>query len=409
MGIFVNLLVLVYYKYTTFIADTISQFTGKSYEVIDLVGSFFQRAFYGNVEPIGIMLPIGISFYTFQAIGYLVDVRRKNVVVVRNPFDFAFFISFFPQLVAGPIIKAAAFIPQLYQKYKLKEDEFSHALYLILKGLFKKMVIADYLATNLIDGVFNAPWAYSGLENLISIYSYAIQIYFDFSGYTDIAIGLALILGFKIPINFNSPYQATSITDFWHRWHISLSKWLRDYLYIPLGGNRKGSIRTYMNSFITMLLGGLWHGANWKFVIWGAIHGAALSIEKFFHTISTKKRPHSRLRKFVSQIVTFHVVCLSWVFFRANDMESIRQIFHQISYNFIPAFSSSEWLFHLPKGIFIVLGFLLISISISFKEKIRGRFIGLHWIVKSAICILIVIAIHQVSSLDSQPFIYFRF
>ena len=204
---------------------------------------------------------------------------------VRNIIDFGFYVSFFPHLVAGPIVRASVFIPQIYQEFKLSKHEFSHALYMISKGLIKKIIISNFIALNLVDRVFDAPSIYSGFENLLAIYGYGLQIYCDFSGYTDIAIGVALILGFRLPVNFNSPYKAKSITDFWKRWHISLSQWLRDYLYISLGGNRKGKIRTYLNLMITMLLGGLWHGASLRFIIWGGLHGIGLVINKIWNSI----------------------------------------------------------------------------------------------------------------------------
>lgn len=409
LGVTLNLAVLIYYKYAYFFTEIINHLSGSNYEVQDWLGNLFHQVFHTKAASANIILPIGISFYTFQAIGYLVDVKQKKAPVVNNPLDFAFFLSFFPQLVAGPIVRAAAFIPQLYQKYRLREEEFSHAVYLILKGLFKKLIIADLLAFNLVDKVFNAPWAYSGLENLGSIYAYAIQIYCDFSGYTDIAIGLALIFGFKIPINFNSPYHATSVTDFWRRWHISLSRWLRDYLYIPLGGNRKGKLRTYFNLIVTMLLGGLWHGASWRFVIWGAIHGAALTLEKFVSGFTHNTEKHRRLKRAFYRIITFHIVCFAWIFFRAPDMESIRRMLYQINANFLPELASGEWLTYLPTLVILLTGFVLISTPIRFKEKVRGWFIHQHWIAKSLLSLLLILLIQQLSNIDAQPFIYFQF
>ena len=285
LAVSLNLLLLGFYKYAIFITETINQLFAAQFRAVNWLTCLQNEMIGDSGDIYSIILPIGISFYTFQAISYQVDVYRKQVQPVRNFLDFSFYLSFFPQVVSGPIVRASYFIPQLYRKYKLTRQEFSHSLYLILKGLFKKMVIADFLSVNFVDRIFDAPLSYSGIENLLALYSYAIQIYCDFSGYTDIAIGLALMLGFKIPVNFNAPYQATSLTDFWHRWHISLSTWLRDYLYIPLGGNRKGKVRMYFNLLMTMVLGGLWHGANLRFVIWGAIHGFALVVEKLFRSL----------------------------------------------------------------------------------------------------------------------------
>ena len=222
-----------------------------------------------------IILPVGISFYTFMAISYVVDTYRGDFVPTTLE-KFAVYLSFFPHLVAGPIVRPGELIPQLDVPRDPRRVDTSRAFYLIATGLFKKVVIANYLASHIVDQVFGAPGQHSSLEILIGIYAYAVQIYADFSGYTDIAIGLALLLGFRFPQNFDSPYAAQSLQDFWRRWHMTLSRWLRDYLYIPLGGNRKGTIVTYRNLMLTMLIGGLWHGAGWTFIVWGGIHGVGL-------------------------------------------------------------------------------------------------------------------------------------
>jgi len=238
---------------------------------------------------------------------------------IGNILDYAFFLSFFPQLVAGPIVKANLFLPQLKKPITIKKEEVYAGLWLIMVGLFKKAVIADYIS-QYNDLVFGDPTHYSGFENLMAVYGYTLQIYCDFSGYSDMAIGLGKIMGFDLGINFNFPYKAKNITDFWRRWHISLSSWLRDYLYIPLGGNRKGKVRMYVNLFITMFLGGLWHGASWKFVFWGAWHGVALAIHKATKSL-LDKIPNKLPSNAVSWFVTFHFVIFLWIFFRANNIE----------------------------------------------------------------------------------------
>lgn len=274
LSVLFNLGILAYFKYTNFFIDTVNQLSGNAWD--------FKRIF----------LPVGISFYTFQVMSYTIDIYRRKIPSLtlgavgfkawgRALTDFAFFVSFFPQLVAGPIVRAADFLPQIRQELTLSRDQMGQAFLLIIGGLFKKAVISDYISVNFVDRVFDNPGLYSGLENLLASYGYAIQIYCDFSGYSDMAIGLALLMGFTLPENFRTPYQSASIQDFWRRWHISLSSWLRDYLYISLGGNRKGRFRTYLNLMITMLLGGLWHGASWVFVIWGGLHGMALAIDRF--------------------------------------------------------------------------------------------------------------------------------
>lgn len=282
--IIANLGMLAYYKYTNFFIQNINEILNKHYELWDII------------------LPIGISFFVFEAISYAVDLYRREMEPAHSTLDFCFYISFFPKLVAGPIIRAKDFLPQMYKPLHLTRDDMSKALFLILLGLIKKAVISDYISTNFVDRVFDAPELYSSFENLMSVYGYTLQIYCDFSGYSDIAIGLSLLMGFSIPPNFLTPYKSKSITEFWRRWHISLSSWLRDYLYISLGGNRKGKVRTYFNLFMTMLIGGLWHGASWKFVIWGGLHGGILAVERFYKQMF-KKETNRILYTFLSLLV----------------------------------------------------------------------------------------------------------
>src|SRR5690606_36485842 len=257
------------------------------------------------------------------------DVYRKELEPTKRFVESLSFVSFFPQLVAGPIVRASDFIPQIYEKLKLTKEDFNKALFLIIGGLLKKAVISDFISTNVVDRVFDAPNSYTAFENLMASYGYAIQIYCDFSGYSDMAIGLALLMRFKLPPNFRTPYQSGSITEFWRRWHISLSSWLRDYLYISMGGNRKGKIRTYFNLFMTMFLGGLWHGANWKFVFWGVLHGLALAIERFFQP--RIKLPKNAFVKGIQIFLTFHFVVFCWLFFRAKDFDTVFVMLDNIS------------------------------------------------------------------------------
>jgi len=262
-----------------------------------------------------IVLPIGISFFTFQAISYVVDVYRGETRAASLG-DVAILQAFFPHLVAGPIVRANELLPQLRTPRDPRQVLAGPGLFLIVGGLIKKTVVADELARGIVDPVFNDPSAHSGAEVLLAIYGFAAQIYCDFSGYTDMAIGIALLLGFQLPQNFNRPYLALSLQDFWRRWHMTLSRWLRDYLYIPLGGNRGGPRKTYRNLMLTMLLGGLWHGAAWTFVIWGGIHGGAMSVERW-----ARDRFHGFHMPFwLAWLITFHVVCLAWIFFRSPDL-----------------------------------------------------------------------------------------
>jgi alginate O-acetyltransferase complex protein AlgI len=268
-----------------------------------------------------IILPVGISFFTFHGISYLVDVYRGDVAVCRRLVDILLYLSFFPQLVAGPIVRASFFLPQLARP-PAERVPLAEPVLLILGGLFKKVVIATYLATDLVDPVFFDPSRFGTVDLVLAAYGYAVQIYCDFSAYTDMAIGFATLLGYRFPINFNQPYRAQSLREFWQRWHISLSSWLRDYLYKPLGGNRGGRWFTARNVMITMLLGGIWHGAAWKFVAWGGLHGAGLVIERWF-------RPWSGawackpLGRAVAVLAVFNFVCLGWILFRADSFGTV--------------------------------------------------------------------------------------
>src|SRR5918998_461663 len=285
---------------------------------------FFVSEMDGALESIGlgsplplvqIVLPIGISFFTFQAISYVVDVYRGDTRAAPL-WDVAMLQAFFPHLVAGPIVRANELLPQLRTPRDPRTVLAGPAIFLIVGGLLKKTVIADELARRVVDPVYSDPAAHSGAELTLAFYGFAAQIYCDFSGYTDMAIGLALLLGYQLPQNFNRPYMALSLQDFWRRWHMTLSRWLRDYLYIPLAGNRGGRGRTYRNLMLPMLLGGLWHGAAWTFLIWGGIHGAALSAEPW----ARERLGAPRLPAWAAWLVTFHVVCVAWVFFRAPDL-----------------------------------------------------------------------------------------
>ncbi len=409
IGVVFNLLLLGYFKYAYFFTDSFNQLFKTNYEVVNWLILWNNQVTGSSFNVSIILLPVGVSFYSFQAISYVVDVYKKRVSAVKNFFDFSFYLAFFPQLVAGPIVRASAFIPQLYKKYQLSKAEFGHAIYLLLKGLVKKILFADFIAVNFVDRVFNSPISYSGIENLLAVYGYSLQIYCDFSGYTDIAIGIALLMGFKLPINFNEPYKAVSLTNFWRRWHISLSLWLRDYLYIPLGGNRKGEGRTYINLFITMVLGGLWHGANLRFIIWGGIHGAGLILDKVWHRVTSTRLNKKRWVKIMGSIITFNLVTFAWIFFRAQDWDIVKQLFYQLKHQFNPAiFSDVLKAYSTTLGV-VGLGFLLMWLPISWKEKARGWFIRSHTSVKFIIAIVVVILLYQVASSELQAFIYFRF
>jgi len=409
LSIISNLGLLGYFKYTGFIINSINELFGTQFKVYDLLSGFSNSILGTSFDVSYIILPVGISFFTFQSLSYTIDVYRKKMEPVRNIIDFGFYVSFFPHLVAGPIVRASVFIPQIYQEFRLSKHEFSHALYMISKGLIKKIIISNFIAINLVDRVFDTPSMYSGFENLLAIYGYGLQIYCDFSGYTDIAIGVALILGFRLPVNFNSPYKAKSITDFWKRWHISLSQWLRDYLYISLGGNRKGKIRTYFNLMITMLLGGLWHGASLKFVIWGGLHGIGLVINRIWDSIFKRRNSRSWIGKLLGVFITFQFVNFCWIFFRASDLDSVKIMLKQIFENFspgsymtvLPAYSSAL----LLMGVAYIIHFL----PEKTKESYRGLFIKIPLVAQLAVIMLIAILLFQMRTTEVMPFIYFRF
>jgi membrane bound O-acyl transferase MBOAT family protein len=371
LSILFNLGMLFYFKYTDFF--------------IEISNSLFDT----NFNPLNLILPIGISFYTFENLSYTVDVYREEFKPANKFSDYLLFLAFFPKLMMGPIVRAHDFVPQINEPYVISERDFAKGFFLIISGLIKKLVISDYITLNMVDYMFDNPALHTGVENLMAVYGYAMVIYCDFSGYSEIAIGIALWLGFKIPPNFMSPYQSLNITEFWRRWHISLSTWLKDYLYIPLGGNRNFSVASFIfvggflvGSFImgvelfhlsnlwaavisavlllifiipalitkktsgiaanfnlltTMLLGGFWHGASWNFIIWGAIHGVGLGIHKIWMLLTDKSFAafnQSRIYKIISGILTFHFVCFAWIFFKAEDLEIAKEMIYQIFNNF---------------------------------------------------------------------------
>ncbi len=320
VSVITNLGILGFFKYYNFFIGSISQ-------MLQPLGI--------NTSTLSIILPIGISFYTFQTMSYTIDVYWRKLEPCKNFFDFALFVSFFPQLVAGPIVRASDFLPQLKTPRQMSWDKTYSGARLIVIGFFKKSFIADHLAF-FVDGVFRNPGVFDMGTTWLAVLAYAIQIYCDFSGYSDMAIGLARILGYEFNINFNLPYLAHSVEDFWRRWHISLSTWLRDYLYIPLGGNRKGRTRTYLNLIITMVLGGLWHGAAWTFVFWGAIHGGALAVSKFYSQIkhdAQRRVEGAGFRRFTGWAATMLVVIIGWTFFRAQSFSDAVVILHKMFVN----------------------------------------------------------------------------
>ena len=353
LSIIVNLSLLVFFKYTNLFIQTLNDLNLGHFNLLELT------------------IPVGISFYTFENLSYTIDVYRGKFKPVTSFLDYCFFLSFFPKLVMGPIVRASDFIPQIRQDIQVTKEDVAHGLYLIMGGLIKKVVISDYINVNFVQYIFDDPTRHSGIECLLGVYGYALVIYCDFSGYSDMAIGMAKWMGFTINVNFDSPYQSGSITEFWRRWHISLSSWLRDYLYISLGGNRKGKLRQYFNLMTTMLLGGLWHGASWNFVMWGGMHGLALSFDKMRIELSEKWRARRGIARGASLgrtwfpfrvlgvIITFHFVCFCWIFFRAKSFTDSTTILTQIFTNFNGEAALTMFNAYAPVFYMMLLGYAM--------------------------------------------------
>ncbi|MDY0987482.1 Peptidoglycan O-acetyltransferase [Flavobacterium sp. ACN2] len=446
ISVILNLALLGYFKYMNFLIVT------------------YNDMFHGNFALHNVFLPVGISFYTFQSMSYIIEIYREEIKPTKNYIEYLFFVSFFPQLVAGPIVRAKDFLPQIYQKLNLTKEDVNNALFLIIGGLIKKTVISNYISVNFVDRVFDTPMSYTSFENLMASYGYAIQIYCDFSGYSDMAIGIALLLGFKLPVNFRTPYKSTSITDFWRRWHISLSTWLKDFLYISIGGNREGSFAGYLfpslfffglllwgmscynesiipliiagvsilifalsfllsskikqtlvtnfNLFTTMLLGGLWHGAGAQFIVWGALHGLALAVHKIFMEFFPSKKDKSPnfLWRFFSIVITFHFVVFCWIFFRARDFETALQVINNIGQlTFEPELWKTIVLGY--KNVFglMLFGYVWHFLPDSFTNGMKSVFDKTPLLVKAIILGFVYWIVYATAVAGSQPFIYFQF
>ena len=446
LSILFNLGMLFYFKYTDFF--------------IEISNSLFDT----NFNPLNLILPIGISFYTFENLSYTVDVYRGEFKPANKFSDYLLFLAFFPKLMMGPIVRAHDFVPQINEPYVISERDFAKGFFLIISGLIKKLVISDYITLNMVDYMFDNPALHTGVENLMAVYGYAMVIYCDFSGYSEIAIGIALWLGFKIPPNFMSPYQSLNITEFWRRWHISLSTWLKDYLYIPLGGNRNFSVASFIfvggflvGSFImgvelfhlsnlwaavvsavlllifiipalitrktsgiaanfnlltTMLLGGFWHGASWNFIIWGAIHGVGLGIHKIWMLLTDKSFSgfnQSRIYKIISGILTFHFVCFAWIFFKAEDLEIAKTMIYQIFNNFdISVFGP---FYDNYKGVvwMILAAMLLHLIPDNLADKVIARTKTIPMVVYILVFFLFLILYGYFKSAEQVMPIYLQF
>lgn len=385
----VELLPLLYFKYTNFFIETLNGMLATNFSLLSII------------------LPIGISFYTLQAISYTVDVYKGRFCAEVSLLEYAFYLTFFPLLMAGPITRAEVLIPQIQERKPLDERLVYAGLWLIIVGLLKKAVVADYIA-QYNAWIFDDPLGYSGFEGAMGVLGYTLQIYLDFSGYSDMSIGIAAVMGFQLRENFNFPYQSLNLTEFWRRWHIALSTWFRDYVYIPLGGNRKGKWRTYLNSFITMLLSGLWHGASWMFVIWGALHGIGLIIHKA-NKWWLDKIPNTWYVKLAAFFITFLYVTIGWVFFRSPSVDSALTLLGHIgsdfSWDYLAPFFSTRWVWMS----FVVIGFALHGLRKRHSDRLSDWFVRSPWLVKLLIFVVVMQLVINFRQDTVQPFIYAQF
>ena len=480
LSVTIDLGLLAYFKYAYFFTNVVNDWFGTDFRVFDVfayIGNGFSPS--GRFSVDTIVLPVGISFYIFQVISYTVDVFRGRIQPVKNILDFGFYVSFFPQLVAGPIVRAEEFVPQLYKPFHLSRRAFGIAVFWIINGLAKKIIMSDYLAVNIIDRVFENPLLFSGFENLFALFAYSLQVYADFSGYTDIAIGIAMLMGFYLPMNFNSPYKSKTPQEFWRRWHMSLGRWLKSYLYIPLGGNR--TILGFkapklwaanFNSLITQVLGGLWHGASWNFVLWGAINGVGMIIEKIWRETGWHLRfaamtlltaglcvadyltnlPVWRLFAvwvaiiwFVTAVRYIYFLCegadtkftkalgTAWAVLQTFTFITFTRLFFRSSSNLDPATANEVawetaknmvnqiggawtnavilpflWEFRWVVAMFVA-GMVIHWLPTNWKRRYRLMFSAMPlWLIVLVVCFAIIV-IYQFVTADMQPFIYFQF
>lgn len=398
-GIVVNLAVLGYFKYTNFFIEIINNIQSSEIEALDII------------------LPVGISFYTFKALSYIIDIYIGTLEKPENNFlDFALYISFFPGLLAGPIDRAEKFLPQVKQPVFISSGDIGKGMLLIISGLFKKIVIADYLSINFVDRVLDAPLRFTGVENLLATYAYTLQIYCDFSGYTDMAIGVSLLMGYKLMENFNSPYKAASVAEFWRRWHISLSSWLLDYLFKPLQMKFRNMrlAGNVLAIIITFVLCGFWHGAAWTFIIWGLIHGLYMGFSLLTKTprnyiYKMLNLQGTKTQRVFQTFITFHLIAFAWVFFRAGTFQDALDVFNQIISFFKPEVFTQFLAAYPFVVLFIVIGYLLHFTPKSWELKSEMILSKTPLLGKALLLVAVIWFAAQVRSADMVPFIYFQF
>ncbi len=453
-----NLFFLAFFKYAYFFTDSYNQLFQTKYEIVNwfaqMGNGFFGTGFFETK----ILLPAGVSFFTFQSISYVVDINRKEIEPVKNIFDYGFYVTYFPHVIMGPIVRARDFIPQIYLPFSLNKDQFSSSVILIVKGLIKKIILADYIAVHFIDKIVDSPEAYPGFVSVLAMWGYSLQIYGDFSGYTDIAIGISRLMGFELLPNFNSPYKANSVADFWRRWHKSLGSWLRDYLYIPLGGNKSGGWGTYaattvififlffilqwyeliyvysilmgiyligvlispsfkryvhrdLNLLITMIVGGLWHGASENFIIWGAMNGIALVIYNYWKKISPYENKSWWIVHFWKIFLTFNFITFTRIWFRLDEegepMAMLNHIWNHFDFEwatFVKVLETYQSVFWI-----ILFGFIVHWLPERTKKWYETLFAKFPMPLQAITVAVIVIVIYQAVSDTFKPFVYFQF
>lgn len=453
-----NVFFLGYFKYAYFFTDSYNKMFGTDYQILNKFAVWGNGFFGDGTFETTILLPAGVSFFTFQSISYVVDIYRKEIQPVKNFWDYAFYVTYFPHVIMGPIVRARDFIPQIYQPFQLDKKVFSESVFLIVKGLFKKIILADFIAVHFIDKVVDAPDAYPGFVAVMAMWGYSLQIYGDFSGYTDVAIGISRLMGFELLPNFNSPYKANSVADFWRRWHKSLGAWLRDYLYIPLGGNKKGTIGTYvailiififlvfitgwfelifvyiglmalygiavlispkvktfmhrdLNLLITMIIGGLWHGPSENFVIWGAMNGAALVIYNYWKKISPYEKSSWLIVHFWKVLLTFNFITFTRIWFRLKEDGAPNHMLDRIFNHFDFKWETLGTVLWSFGEVFIVIGigFILHWLPQRWKDGGVAVFGRLPLFIQMLGVALVIILMYQAVSESFKPFVYLEF
>ncbi|MDD2984132.1 MAG: MBOAT family protein [Crocinitomicaceae bacterium] len=459
LGVLVNLLILIYFKYAYFFTESFNEMFQTKYEVFNML-SYWKHGFMAEGTSIveKIIVPAGVSFFTFTSISYIVDVYRKEVQPVKSFFHYSFFVSFFPHIILGPIARAKDFIPQIDNPYELNKTDFSWAIAQIVKGLVKKLVLADYVAVHFIDKVVDSPEAYPGFVSIVAMWGYSLQIYADFSGYTDIATGLARLMGFKLMRNFNSPYKSVSVADFWRRWHISLGSWLKNYLYIPLGGNKTGGIGSYigilvififlifitqwyelifvyvglmalyviglsiipnfkkfvhrdLNLLITMIVGGLWHNPDQNFVIWGAMNGIALVFYKYWRKVSPYENSTTRISHFWKIFITFNFITFTRIWFRLVGDEKPLEMLNHIGTKFQFSWQAFEKMCYSFSSVLLIIVIGMVAHWLPERVKLGTTvvFAKMHVAVQAVLVALVVFLAYQLVADVSKPFVYFQF